>query len=39
MNPGTTIAFSLAKKNAYMGYYFLAQLIGASIAVLLGINS
>ncbi len=36
MNPSTTIAFHLHKKNKNMFYYIIAQLLGATIAALLG---
>ncbi len=36
MNPGTTIAFHLVKKNNNMIYYFIAQLLGAFIAGIAG---
>jgi glycerol uptake facilitator-like aquaporin len=36
MNPGTTVAFHLLKKNKNMIYYFIAQFLGASIAGFLG---
>lgn len=36
MNPATTVAFHLYKKNKNMIYYFIAQLLGAGIAGVLG---
>jgi glycerol uptake facilitator-like aquaporin len=36
MNPGTTVAFHLVKKNSNMIYYFIAQLLGAFIAGIAG---
>lgn len=36
MNPGTTIAFHLLKKNNNIIYYFIAQLLGAGIAGVAG---
>jgi len=38
LNPSTTIAFHLHKKNKNIIYYFIAQFIGATIAALLGIS-
>lgn len=38
MNPGTTISFHLLKKNNNIIHYFVAQLLGAGIAGLLGIK-
>lgn len=36
MNPGTTVAFHLLKKNKNIIYYFIAQLLGAGIAGVAG---
>ena len=36
MNPSTTIAFNLLKKNKYMLFYFIAQFLGATMGALLG---
>ena len=36
MNPSTTIAFHLLKRNKNMVYYFIGQFLGATIAILLG---
>ena len=36
MNPATTISFHLLKKNHHMGFYFIAQFLGGTMASLLG---